>query len=90
YMELAKPVVLQSGDVLLLGSDGLWGPFTDRELVEAFAAGHVADVLDDLIATAVKREDGHSDNVTGLALRWGDSETEHDIAGTVSHVLEIP
>src|SRR5574340_693890 len=35
YMEPGEPVVLQSGDVLLLGSDGLWGPFTvhfDRHL----------------------------------------------------------
>lgn len=89
YMEHGVPVVLQSGDVLLLGSDGLWGPFTDLELVEAFAAGPVADALDELIAAAVRRENGHSDNVTGLALRWGDSEAGHDTAGPVSHVLEI-
>ena len=90
YMEPGKPVVLQSGDVLLLGSDGLWGPFTDGELVEAFSTGPVADVLDDLIASARERETGHSDNVTGLALRWGGGETGHDTAKPVSHILEIP
>jgi serine/threonine protein phosphatase PrpC len=89
YMEHGVPVVLQSGDVLLLGSDGLWGPFTDLELAEAFTAGSVADVLDDLIETAVERENGHSDNVTGLVLRWGESETEHDTAEPVSHILAI-
>ena len=90
YMEHGVPIVLQSGDVLLLVSDGLWGPFADRELVEAFAAGSVADVLDDLIVTAVQREDGHSDNVTGLAMRWGENETRHVSAVPVSHVLAIP
>ncbi len=90
YMEHGKHVVLQSGDVLLLGSDGLWGPFSDRELVEAFAAGPVTDVLDDLITSALRRESGHSDNVTGLALRWGDGESRHDTVGPVSHILEIP
>jgi serine/threonine protein phosphatase PrpC len=90
YMEHGSPIVLQSGDVLLLGSDGLWGPFTDRELVEAFSAGSVADVLDDLIASALQREAGHSDNVTGLALRWGDGEAGHDTAEPVSHILDIP
>jgi serine/threonine protein phosphatase PrpC len=89
YMEHGKHVVLQSGDVLLLGSDGLWGPFSDLELVEAFATGPVAEVLDGLIATALQREIGHSDNATGLALCWGDGETRHDTAGPVSHVLEI-
>jgi PPM family protein phosphatase len=89
YMESGEPVALKSGDVVLLGSDGLWGPFTDRELVEAFASGPVADVLDDLIASALKREDGHSDNVTGVAVRWDNSEAAHDTAEPVSHVLEI-
>lgn len=89
YMEAGEPVALRSGDVLLLGSDGLWGPFTDRELVEAFFALPVAEVLDQMIASALKREDGHSDNVTGVAVRWGDSEAAHDTAEPVSHVLEI-
>jgi len=89
YMEHGKPLKLESGDVLLLGSDGLWGPFTDSELVDAFAEGPVKVVLDVLIETAVQRESGHSDNVTGLVVRWGERETRHESAVPVSHVLEI-
>jgi PPM family protein phosphatase len=89
YMEPAEPVALRSGDVVLLGSDGLWGPFTDRELVEAFFSLPVADVLDGLVGLALEREEGHSDNVTGLAVRWGDGEAAHDTVEPVSHVLEI-
>ena len=89
YMEPSEPVALRSGDVVLLGSDGLWGPFTDRELVEAFFSLPVADVLDGLVGLALEREEGHSDNVTGLAVRWGDGEAAHDTAEPVSHVLEI-
>jgi len=89
YMEPGEPVALRSGDVLLLASDGLWGPFTDEELVGAFATGTVADILDGLIASALWREGGHSDNVTGVAVRWGDIGASHDTAEPVSHVLEI-
>jgi serine/threonine protein phosphatase PrpC len=89
YMEPGETIALRTGDVLLLGSDGLWGPFNDRELVEAFSSGSVADALDDLIASALEREDGHSDNVTGVVVRWGNGEAAHDTAGPVSHVLEI-
>ncbi|MGA7748769.1 MAG: protein phosphatase 2C domain-containing protein [Gallionella sp.] len=89
YVEPGGFTALQSGDVVLLGSDGLWGPFTDRELVDAFASRPVADVLDSLIASALERERGHSDNVTGVAVRWGNSEIAHDTAEPVSHVLEI-
>jgi serine/threonine protein phosphatase PrpC len=89
YMESGEPTALRSGDVVLLASDGLWGPFADRELVEAFFALPVAEVVDTLVGLALKREDGHSDNVTGVAVRWGNDEVAHNTAEPVSHVLEI-
>jgi serine/threonine protein phosphatase PrpC len=89
YMEPGEPAALQTGDVLLLGSDGLWGPFTDRELADAFAARPVAEVLDNLIVRALEREGGHADNVTGLAMRWGNGEVSHETAEPVCHILEI-
>lgn len=89
YVEPGEPVALRPGDVLLLCSDGLWGPFADGEIAGAFASAPVADVLDDLITRALERESGHSDNITGVAVRWGHGEAAHETAGTVSHVLEI-
>src|SRR3990167_646333 len=89
YTEPGEPISLQSGDVVLLGSDGLWGPFSDQELSEAFSSRSVAEVLDNLIACALDREEGHSDNVTGLAVRWGEGEAAHKTAEPVSCILEI-
>lgn len=89
YMEPGGPVELNSGDVLLLGSDGLWSPFTDEELAGAFGASPVDEVLDGLVARALERERGRSDNVTGLAMRWGGAESLHETAEPVSRVLEI-
>ena len=89
YTEPGEPISLQSGDVVLLGSDGLWGPFSDQELSEAFSTRSVAEVLDNLIACALDREEGHSDNVTGLAVRWGEGEAAHKTAEPVSCILEI-
>jgi serine/threonine protein phosphatase PrpC len=89
YMEPGGPVALLPGDVLLLGSDGLWAPFTDAELVESFASGPVTEVLNGLVEQALERERGHSDNVTGLAMRWGDDDVSHETATPVSHILHI-
>lgn len=88
-MDSGETVTLQSGDVILLGSDGLWGPFSDQELIEVFASRPVADVLDNLIVRALNREKGHSDNVTGLVVRWGSGEIAHQSAEPVSCILEI-
>ena len=89
HIEPGEPVSLQSGDGVLLGSDGLWGPFDDAELADAFSSRSVADVLNNLIACALDREEGHSDNVTGLAIRWGNNEIAHPAAEAVSCILKI-
>ena len=88
-MEHGKPVALQPGDVLLLGSDGLWGPFSDKELVDSFNLRPVSDALDGLIERALKRVTGHSDNVTGVAVRWGGGEAAHNTDEPVCHMLDI-
>jgi len=90
HMESSELAELQSGDVILLGSDGLWGPFADEELAKAFATEQVDKALDNLIAIALKREEGHSDNITGVAMRWGDSEAVHSTDIPISCILEIP
>lgn len=90
YMEAGEqPVLLQSGDILLLGSDGLWGPFSDQELAEALSSQPLFEALDNMIVRAMEREDGHSDNVTGVVMRWGDSEVTRDTDESVCHILEI-
>lgn len=87
YMASGEPVELRQNDVLLLGSDGLWGAFADAELAEALAARPIAEALDNLIARALEREGGHSDNITGIALRWGAREAAHDTVEPVSCIL---
>lgn len=89
YVEAGEPIPLKSGDVVLLGSDGLWAPFTDRELVEAFFAHPVAEVLDGLVQSALKREAGQSDNVTGVSVRWGAGEKAHHTRKPVCEILDI-
>ena len=90
HIQSGEPVALLSGDVLLLCSDGLWGPYTDEELSEAFAANPVGAVLDMLIARALEREQGHSDNITGMAVRWGGCEVDRKVDDPISCILEIP
>lgn len=89
YVESAAVMEMQQGDVLLLGSDGLWGPFTDQELAESFVLLPLAKSLDNLLVRALERESGHADNITGLAVAWGDDQLDHVTADTVSHALEI-
>jgi len=88
-MEMGEPKAMQPGDVLLLGSDGLWGPFSDEEIIESFGSQPVPEVLDGLVERAFKRGGGHSDNITGVAVRWGAGESVSQVTEPVCHVLEI-
>lgn len=89
YAESSPVMELQQGDILLLGSDGLWGPFTDQELAESFTILPLEKSLDNLMVRAFEREEGHSDNITGLVVTWGDDEHDHATAETVRRELEI-
>ena len=88
-IELGEPVDLQSGDVVLLCSDGLFGPFVYHELADAFSVNPVDVALNELIVRAIERESGRADNATGIAVRWGSAEASHETDAVVSHILEI-
>jgi serine/threonine protein phosphatase PrpC len=89
FAEKGRSIQIRSGDVALLCSDGLWGAFTDKELAQAFSLKPIDKVLEELISGAVEREQGHSDNVTGLAVRWSSKEEAHDTVEPISCILEI-
>ncbi|MEO5343315.1 MAG: protein phosphatase 2C domain-containing protein [Gammaproteobacteria bacterium SHHR-1] len=67
-----EAVVLEPGDVLLLCSDGLWGPMGDERLALAMDAADVPldSLLHQTANMAQYEASPGSDNVTGVALRW--------------------
>jgi serine/threonine protein phosphatase PrpC len=69
---------LAKGDVLLLCSDGFWGPLTQRQMLHALMARPLVEAILELVALAEARAGAQCDNVTVLALSW----TEERIAET--------
>jgi serine/threonine protein phosphatase PrpC len=68
---------LERDDVLLLCSDGLWGPLSQRQLIEGLGAAPLAEAVPRLVALAEDYGGPGCDNVSVLALAWGeDAVTE--------------
>jgi serine/threonine protein phosphatase PrpC len=73
-VDTVGPLLLQSGDRLLLCSDGLWGTVTDAEITEQLAKNTIADAVPELVEQALRNGGAKSDNVSVLAVEWESAE----------------
>jgi serine/threonine protein phosphatase PrpC len=71
---------LERDDLLLLCSDGLWGPLTLRLLLEGLAAAPLAEAVPRLVALAEERGGPGCDNISALALSWGEDAVAEESA----------
>lgn len=71
-MAVAQRKKLESGDVLLVCTDGLWAGADDTEIAELTDSGprELEAALSTLAQRAVARNSPHSDNTSAAALRW--------------------
>ena len=74
YAESSNFIPLQSGDVLLLCSDGLWSPLKDAEIATGLHTAPLESTLNQLMELATGREGFHADNTTAVVARWGENE----------------
>lgn len=71
-IELAQPVTLQEGDVLLLCSDGIWGEISDREMLATLRAYPLERAIRHIMDHAEFRGGRHADNLSIVAMRYGE------------------
>lgn len=65
---------LARNDVLLLCSDGLWAPLTQRQMLHPLLTRPLTQALSDLAVLAEHRAGPQCDNVTVLGMSWGEDE----------------
>ncbi len=90
FVESGQDRVLQDQDVLLLCSDGLWGPLTSKEISESsLGVKPLPEAIEDLMAVSLYREGVNADNTTAVVVRWGAGEEVHDDKEMVFDVLVV-
>lgn len=66
---LSNEVVLKSGDVIMLCSDGLWEPVDEIQLGMKLQDGRLSDALDKLAEQAEETNYPSSDNISAVAIQ---------------------
>jgi len=90
YVEVSSSISVQTGDVLLLCSDGFWSPLTEDEIAEGLALGALPNSLGQLIEIALGRERERADNTTAVVIRLGEDQEEHKTNEPICMVLDHP
>ncbi|WP_047196270.1 PP2C family protein-serine/threonine phosphatase [Caldimonas brevitalea] len=82
-VDTVGPMLMQSGDRVLLCSDGLWGSVPDQVIADQLATRPISDAVPELVEQALRRAGSKSDNVTVLAVEWESSE-DYDSTKAIS------
>jgi len=70
----ASSARLLENDIVLLCSDGLWGPLTQRQLLHSLIARELEPAIAELVELAETRGGRECDNVSAVAMCWGENE----------------
>lgn len=71
-VDLSRRVALRHGDVILMCSDGLWGPLTSKHLCEELLRADVMHAVPKLLDMAEVRAGKDGDNASVVAMTWFD------------------
>jgi len=88
FSESSPSLPIQQGDLLLLCSDGLWGPLEDADMAAGLESANLPGAVDALITEAILRDGPSADNTTALVARIGDGEEAHSTQEAVCKVLD--
>jgi serine/threonine protein phosphatase PrpC len=69
-----ETIRLAMNDILMLCSDGLWGPLTQRQILHAYMTVDVERATNDLMSLAETRAGAQCDNVSVVAMSWREEE----------------
>ncbi len=79
-IEPSATAALAKDDILLLCSDGFWGPLTQRQMLGKFAEREFPQSLRELMSLAEVRGGPGCDNLSVVAVSWGEEALERQSA----------
>jgi serine/threonine protein phosphatase PrpC len=82
-IDFSKKTPLMTGDILLLCTDGVWGPLSNELVGRTMSSGNVMQAVPALMNQAEAKGGASADNLSTIAIRWEENYTD-DTLGSVS------
>jgi serine/threonine protein phosphatase PrpC len=80
-VDLSRRTALRHGDVILMCSDGLWGPLTSKHICEELLRADVMQAVPKLLDMAEVRAGKEGDNASVVAMTWFDEAQSAETEG---------
>jgi PPM family protein phosphatase len=80
-VDLSRRIALRHGDVILMCTDGLWGPLTSRHICEELLRAEVLRAVPKLLDMAEVRAGREGDNASVVAMTWFEETGSSDAEG---------
>ena len=81
---------LLEDDIVLLCSDGFWGPLTQRQLLMGFLGKEMKKSLPDLLSLSETRAGPRCDNISVLSIQWHDKAVPAPVEPNTVPMDELP
>lgn len=88
-IEFSRKTPLENGDVLVLCSDGVWGPLPGELMALSLKDANLMQAVPMLLSQAEVRAGAHADNLSMVAVRWEDSYFEQTTSAVSTKTMPI-
>ena len=88
-IDLSNRTLLRDGDILVLCTDGLWGPITSDEIGSWLTGAPILKAAPDMMREAERRAGLDGDNLSAIIVRWGLESEVDDLTSTITETLPL-
>jgi len=88
-IDLSNRTPLRDGDLIVLCTDGLWGPLADGEIVRRLTSTPILQAAPEMMREAERRGNADGDNLSAIIVRWGPESLVDEPSPTVTETLAL-
>jgi serine/threonine protein phosphatase PrpC len=88
-IDLSNRTLLRDGDILVLCTDGLWGPIASDEIGTWLTGAPILKAAPEMMREAERRAGTDGDNLSAIIVRWGPESDADEPLTTITETLPL-